>query len=148
MDPNQLLNDAIARVVGGMMFGEEVDTDMEKFKTFVENHDHIIQRTAKAMILDFLPFLQYLPVGKYLYSGVVKLHYKNASFVRHMIDRKRMPTLVEGEARDLLEAYLKRDDQNGYIDNHSGMYNVNKHMKLLLHILVRDTVWKLFSENN
>ncbi|XP_021359201.1 cytochrome P450 2E1-like [Mizuhopecten yessoensis] len=110
VDPKQLLIDVISSVVGEVMIGKIFDTDTVKFKSYVEQHNEVVHLTAKAVILDFLPFLRYLPVDLFNHARVEDLHQKTTSFVKGKIGEKLQQSLGEGEPRDLMEAYLKTSE--------------------------------------
>ncbi|XP_060067158.1 cytochrome P450 2J2-like [Ylistrum balloti] len=126
VDPKQLLNEAISSVVGEVMLGKVLDADSVEFKNYVDDHNDIVHSTAKAVILDFFPFLRYLPVDLVRHATVEDLYHKTTSFVRRMIKVRLQLGLGEGEPRDLMEAYLRKNssepDEEQVIQTVSDMF--------------------------
>ncbi|XP_069123487.1 cytochrome P450 2C8-like [Argopecten irradians] len=111
IDPTQLLNEAISSVVGEVTIGQVADTNSDEFKTFVNDNNNIVHATAKAVIMDFLPFLRHLPIDLFRHAKCEQLYFKTTSFVRRMIGMRRQLGLEKGEPRDLMQAYLKGHDE-------------------------------------
>ncbi|OWF45795.1 cytochrome P450 2C23-like [Mizuhopecten yessoensis] len=103
---------SISNIICSIAFGERYDHDDKEFKNLLHMLDKAFFLTAKATIVNFFPFLRFLP-GDMTYFKAMKTNLGNIrAYLQKQIDQHR-DTFDEENIRDFIDAFLKEELSQG-----------------------------------
>ncbi|XP_071114114.1 cytochrome P450 2B4-like [Haliotis cracherodii] len=106
VDPQNIIQTAIANVISSIVFGKRFSYDDPLFKKFLEIFDENMKLVGGTSILNFFPILQYLPGDIFKFNKVLSNVDFVQKFIRNTVQR-HIENLDTLHVRDFVDAYLK-----------------------------------------
>ncbi|XP_046552806.1 cytochrome P450 18a1-like [Haliotis rubra] len=106
VDPQGIIQTAIANVISSIVFGERFSYDDPLFEKFLEIFDENMKLVGGTSILNFFPIFQYLPGDIFKFNKVLSNVAFVQTFIRDTVQR-HIENLDTLNIRDFIDAYLK-----------------------------------------
>ncbi|XP_069129908.1 cytochrome P450 2J6-like [Argopecten irradians] len=106
---------SVSNIICSIAFGERYDHDEEEFKNLLHMLDQVFVLIAKASVINFFPFLRFLPGDVTHFKAAVGTLERIKVYLQDRIDQHRA-TFDEDNVRDFIDAFLKAELAQGKSD--------------------------------